>query len=240
VLPVMPITLRFARNMVSVARMREIFHFARPILLQSVFFAIWFGSDLVMVQHLMKPEATGNYGVAKALVQVLMLAPTAIGTALLPRIARLGEKSAGKYMLAALGLTSLATIPLVAGAVLLGPRLIVIVFGSKYPDASVPLAILAVGMGLYGFYSVMGSIWVGLGRPGIDPVATGTAMVCTLAVGLALIPRLGLEGAALAFTLGAAARLTVIAAFTLWALSTHRLRHLETATGASRSLQPQT
>src|SRR5260370_1036512 len=117
--PVMAIDLKWVRSAISVARIREIFRFARPLLLQSVFFAVWFGSDLIMVQHLMEPGATGNYGVAKALVNVLMLAPTAIGTAVLPRIARLGERSIGKYMLAAIGLTGLATIPLVAGAALL-------------------------------------------------------------------------------------------------------------------------
>jgi O-antigen/teichoic acid export membrane protein len=238
--PLMPISLQFARGLISWSRMREIFRFARLILLQSVFFAIWFGSDLIMVQHLMRPEAVGDYGVAKALVNVLMLAPTAIGATILPRIARLGEKSVGKYMLAALGLTSLATIPLVSVAALLGPRLILILFGTKYPQAAAPVAILAIGMGLYGFYTVMGSIWVGLGRPGIDPVATGIAMVCTLSVGLTVIPRIGLTGAALAFTIGAAARLTVIGAFTLWALSTGRFRHVELATGDSRALQPQT
>jgi O-antigen/teichoic acid export membrane protein len=236
VLPLMPVTLRFARSRISLIRMREIFRFSRPLLLQSVFFAIWFGSDLVMVQHLMRPEATGNYGVSKALVNVLMLAPTAIGTAVLPRIARLGEKSVGRYMLAALGLTGLATIPLVAGAVLLGPRLILIMFGEKYPDAAGPLAILAIGMGLYGFYTVMGSIWVGLGRPGIDPIATGIAMACTVIMGLTLIPRMGLDGAALAFTVGAAARLVVIAAFTLWTLSRRRVHTAE----MGAILQPQT
>src|SRR5260370_25794416 len=105
-----------------------------------------------------------------------MLAPTAIGTAVLPRIARWGERCIGKYMLAAIGLTGLATVPLVGGAALLGPHLILIVFGTKYPQAAEPLGILAIGMGLYGFYTVMGSIWVGLGCPTTDPIATGLAM----------------------------------------------------------------
>jgi O-antigen/teichoic acid export membrane protein len=240
VLPAVPISLRFARSRLNLTRMREIFRFTRPLLVQSIFFAVWFGSDLVMVQHLMTTEATANYGVAKALVNVLLLAPTAIGTAILPRIARLGERSMAKYILAALGLTSAATIPLVAGVVLFGPWLILVIFGTKYPQAAIPLTILAVGMGLYGFYTVMGSIWVGLGRPIIDPVATGIAMSCTLGVGLTMIPRMGLTGAALAFSIGAAARLMAIATFTLWALFTHRLQHLETSASETRSLQPQT
>jgi O-antigen/teichoic acid export membrane protein len=109
-------------------------------------------------------------------------------------------------------------------------------FGDKYPDAAGPLAILAIGMGLYGFYTVMGSVWVGLGRPGIDPIATGIAMACTVIMGLTLIPRMGLDGAALAFTVGAAARLVVIAAFTLWTLSRRRVHTAE----MGATLQPQT
>lgn len=237
--PLMPVALTFVRQGVTSARMLEIFRFIRPLLLESVFFAIWFGSDLIMVQHLLPAGATGNYAVAKAFVNVLLLAPTAIGTAILPRIARLSERSLGKYIAAALGFTAVATVPLVAGAALLGPRLVIILFGSKYPDAATPLATLAIGMGLYGFYSVLVSIWIGLGRPVIDPVATGLAMVCTVAAGLVLIPQLGLAGAALAFTMGAALRLVVIAGFTVWALSTWRRDRPGRAAADARGLQPQ-
>ena len=116
---------------------------------------------------------------------------------------------------------------MVGMAALLGPRLIPVVFGSKYPDAGGPVAILAVGMGIYGFYTVMGSIWVGLGRPMIDTIATAAAMVATVATGLVLIPHTGLAGAAIAFTSGAAIRLVVISAFTIAMLPTTRARQRE-------------
>jgi O-antigen/teichoic acid export membrane protein len=238
--PLAPIALRFVKEGLSVARMLEIFRFVRPLLIESVFFAVWFGSDLIMVQHLLPAEATGNYGAAKAFVNVLLLAPTAIGIAILPRIARLGERSVGRYIGAAMGLTAAVTLPLVAGAALLGPPLVKMLFGSKYPDAATPLAMLAVGMGLYGFYSVLVSVWIGLGRPVIDPVATGLGMVCTVAFGLVLIPQMGLAGAALAFTMGAALRLAVIAGFTLWALATWPADRSDRAAGDQRGLQPQT
>jgi O-antigen/teichoic acid export membrane protein len=237
--PIAPIALRFVRRDLSVERIKEIFRFIRPVLVQSIFFAVWFSSDLIMVQHFMAPRATGNYAVAKALVNVLILAPTAIGTAILPRIARLGEQSAARHMATAIIFTGFATIPLVAMAVLLGPRLVLIVFGSKYPDAAEPVAILAVGMGIYGFYTVLGSIWVGLGRPIIDSVATGAAMACTLATGIILIPQIGLVGAAMAFTFGAAIRLIVISVFTLWMLNAWRARHQLVMASEASGMQPQ-
>jgi O-antigen/teichoic acid export membrane protein len=227
--PFAPITLKFSWRSLSSDRVKEIFRFIRPVLLQSVFYAVWFGSDMIMVQHFMSSKATGNYAVAKALVNVLILAPTALGTTILPRIARLREESVARYIGTALGLTALATIPLVGAAVLFGARLVALVFGSKYQQAAEPMAILAVGMGIYGFYAVIGSVWVGLGRPVIDSVATGVAMLTTLVVGIALIPHVGLPGAATAFTCGAATRLAVIGFFTVYMLGRWRMNHARAA-----------
>ena len=234
--PMIPVSLRLLRQEIEWKRIREIFVFARPLLMQSVFFAVWFSGDLIIVRQLLWPDATGNYGAAKALVNVLLLAPAAIGTAILPRVARLGEGSVARYMLAALALTAVVTLPLVAGAALFGSRLIAILFGAKYPYAAQPVAILAVGMGLHGFYTVIRNILIGLGRPGIDAVASGAAMLCTVAIGLALVPRFGLVGAALAFTTGAAMRTAIIGTFAVWNLWTHQLHHVDTAP----ALQPQT
>src|SRR6266576_3790181 len=123
-------------------------------------------------------------------------------------------------MLAALALTAVVTRPLVAGAALFGSRLIAILFGAKYPYAAQPFAILAIGMGMHGFYTVIRNILIGLGRPGIDAVASGAAMLCTVGIGLMLVPRFALVGAALAFTTGAAMRTLIIGTFALWNLWT--------------------
>jgi O-antigen/teichoic acid export membrane protein len=234
---VSPIGLGLVLRDIAAPRIREILLFIRPVLAQSVFFAVWFGSDVIMVQHLMTSRATANYAVAKALVNVLLLAPTAIGTAVLPRVARMAEDSVGRYVATTLGLTGLVTVPLVAASVLLGPWLIPHVFGTKYPDAGGPVAILSVGMGIYAFYTVLGSIWVGLGRPLVDSIATGLAMTVTVGTGLVLIPHIGLDGAAVAFTSGAAMRLLVMGTFTLSALTRSRSRRAHIAMAKLREVE---
>ena len=216
---VTPIGLGLVLRDVATVRIKEILRFIRPVLAQSVFFGVQPGQARGKVQHLMTPRATGNYAVAKALVNVLLLAPTAIGTAVLPRVARMAEDSVGRYMTTTLGLTGLVTVPLVAASVLAGPWLIPHVFGTKYPDAAGPVEILSFGMGIYAFYTVLGSIWVGLGRPLVDSIATGLAMTVSVGTGLVLIPRIGLDGAAVAFTAGAAMRLVVMGSFTVSALT---------------------
>jgi O-antigen/teichoic acid export membrane protein len=215
---VMPLTLSAAPRYFSWSRIRRTARFVAPIMVQSVFFAAWIWSDLILVQHLMGPAATGNYGAAKTLVNVLLLAPSAIATAVGPRVVRLADRALRRYLAYALLLTAVASIPLAVGLAVLAGPVIEIMFGPKYPLAAAAVPILGVGMTLYSFYSVLGSIWVGLGRPTIDPISTATGMVVAVFGGLVLIPMQGLHGAALAFTLGSGARLSVMVAYTLWSL----------------------
>jgi O-antigen/teichoic acid export membrane protein len=216
---VMPLTLSAAPRYFRWSWIRRTARFVAPIMVQSIFFAAWIWSDLILVQHLMGPAATGNYGAAKTLVNVLLLAPSAIATSVGPRVARLADGALRRYLAAAVGLTAVASIPLAFGlAVLAGPA-IEIMFGPKYPLAAAAVPILGVGMTLYSFYSVLGSIWVGLGRPNIDPISTASGMVVAVLGGLVLIPMQGLHGAALAFTLGSGARLSVMAAYTVWSVA---------------------
>ena len=71
-------------------------------------------------------------------------------------------------------------------------------------------------MTIYCFSLVLESLWVGLGHPRIVAIASGLAMVCTLSLGLILIPRIAEAGAAIAFAAGSAVQLAVIGSFTAW------------------------
>ena len=58
-----------------------------------------------------------------------------------------------------------------------------------------------------------------MGRPAIDAWATGAGTVVTVGLGLLLVPRIGLIGAAGAFSAGSVTQLLTIGAYTVWALS---------------------
>src|SRR5439155_3177767 len=150
---------------------------------------------------------------------VLIVVPMAISTALWPRIARLGEHAVRSYLLYVIGLTAVIIVPLGAAMAAFGTPLINVIFGSRYARASAVVPVLLVGQVFYGLYLVLAGSWAwGLGRPQIDPVATGAAMVVTLALGLLLGPSAGLPGAALAYSGGALAHFAVNAGFTGWAV----------------------
>ena len=213
--PVAPVALRFVRDTVEWQRMMAVARFIQPLLLQSVFFAIWFGADLILVQRLLSPALAGNYAAAKSLANAVYLAPSAISGAVITRIARLPQLSLGGYLGRVLAFATLVTAPLLVIFVIFGKPLTGFIFGQRYGQVSTPLTVLAVGMACYGVYLVLSGSWSGLGRPGIDAVATGAGTVVTLASGLALVSRVGLLGAAIAFSSGAVVQLAVISGYTI-------------------------
>lgn len=214
--PVAPIILGFSREALAWRRVKAILRFIRPLVLQTVLYALWFGADLILVQRLLSSTAAGNYAAGKTLVTVLYLAPAAIASGVAPRVVRMQPAALRAYLSGALTLTAVATLPVLVLMTVWGRPLVSVVFGNKYPQASEPLTWLAVGIALYGFYLILESAWVGLGRPLIDAIATGSAMVCTIVAGLILIRPLGLTGAAIAFTAGSALQLAVIGGYTVW------------------------
>ena len=215
---VAPIDLRFARQTLAWDRVRVISRFVRPLLFTAVFYAIWFGADLILVQRFLGPAMGGNYAVAKVLAGVLALAPIAIQTVVTPSVARLTEPEVRRYVVRVLALACSVTIPVTAALLLLARPLIAVVYGSKYPGAIGPLGILVLGFALHAVYRVLESFWIGLGRPRISAAASAVAMICTVTIALVLVPRMGMVGAAIAFAAGSASQLAVMATYTAWTI----------------------
>lgn len=212
-------------------RVRSVLSFVRPLLVQAVFWGVWFSGDLILVRHLMTASDTGSYGAAKAIANGFALIPTALGFVFAPRVARLAESEVRGHLVRVLGLATALTAPLTAAVVVFARPLTASVFGGEYAAAAVPLVVLSLGMALYGIKSVLSSLWLGVGYPIVVTVSSGAGMVVTMAAGLLLIPRLGLAGAAAAFSSGALAQLLVEGAVTVWAFGprTPRVRHFRAA-----------
>lgn len=146
--PVAPITLRFIWAALAWRRLSAIARFLWPLVLQSAFFGLWFGADIIFVRHFMPPAAAGNYAAAKTLAIVLIMAPGAIANVSGPTVARLSVSSLPRYLFGALALVAAVTVLPLAVVALFGGMLIAFTFGSKYSQAAEPLTVLAVGDGL--------------------------------------------------------------------------------------------
>lgn len=235
---VAPTPLRFVFRSVQLDLGRRIAFISWPLLVQTAFFAIWFGSDLILVRVFLAAPLTGDYAAAKTLVNLVALPAGAIGSVVVPRIAGLSGPPFRRDLLRALGLAVVVVVPSLLILITLGGPIVRLIFGSKYPYAVEPLPLLALGMGAYGFYIILESVWIGLGRPAIDAVATGAGMLATVGTGLLLVPRNGLGGAAAAFAIGAGVQLVCIGLFTIVAYA--RASHAGRPLGRSASLDPTT
>jgi O-antigen/teichoic acid export membrane protein len=230
VLPFVRSLPRFLRSSLNGARMAVVARYWAPLLAQTAFYSVWFGIDLIVVQRVISPSAAGNYAAAKTLGTLVILAPQAIGSGLRPGASRLSQHALRRYLATATALSALVIVPVVVGMALLAHPLTVGVFGSRYPLAAQPLPVLAIGMGLYGFYLIFESAMWALGRPQIDAIATGLGMACTVVLAVTLVPRWGLLGAALAFSSGSALKLLVLGGFTVWGIfvgATARIGHFD-------------
>jgi O-antigen/teichoic acid export membrane protein len=237
---VAPIGVSLGRGALRRERLGDVARFIRPVLLQSVFYGVWIGADLILVQHLRSPLETGQYAAAKAITNGLLLVPTAVSFVLLPRVAQLPAAGVAGYLLRALGLTALVSLPPVVFVTAFGGPLLGAVFGPGYVAAAAPLAVLAGGMAVFGLYLVIGSLWVGVGHPVVDTVASGAAMVTTVGSGVLLTPAWGPSGAAAAFGLGALVALAVTGSSAAWVLGARRARRGEAAMAAGATAVPGT
>ena len=209
-------------------RMLGIAGFVRPLLLQAVLWNIWFNADIVMLQHLRSDAETGTYAAAKTIATGFTLVPTAVAFVFGPRVARLQEGEVRGQLVRALALCASVTLPMAVGVAALAGPLTSTIFGGRYAAAALPLVVLLAGMVFFGLRSVLGSMWVGLGHPVVEAVASGAGMVVTLVAGLWLVPVAGATGAAVAFTAGALLQLLVDASITVWAFGgqSPRIGHL--------------
>lgn len=217
---VSPTPLALHVRAIDLRQMLRIGRYVAPIIAQGFFWAFWWSADVILIQHLISADATGNYSAAKTLTQVLILPSTAICMAAGPSLARLSEAALRKQVIHLLALGGAVLIPTALVMVVLQHQLIFLAYGTKYGEAMDAFTVLVLGVTLYGFYLILASVWGAMGRPMVGAAATGCGTVVTVAAAFVLIPVYGLVGAGVAFAAGAAAQLMFVTAFTLWGLYT--------------------
>jgi O-antigen/teichoic acid export membrane protein len=224
IVAVRPLGLRLRQASLSRERMLDVLRFVRPLLVESVCYAVWFGGDVILVGRLLGPAQAGVYAAAKAVSSGFVLVPLVISFVYLPRVARLADRHLLGSLLRVLALTALVALPPAIAVIAVAQPLVRLLFGAGYAAAAAPLAVLVAGMAVYGFRGALAGLWVGLGHPVVAAVSTASAVIALLAFGLPLIPRWGLTGAATAFAAGAVSQVLVAAAVTVRALPRPRLR----------------
>jgi O-antigen/teichoic acid export membrane protein len=170
--------------------------------------------DALIVNALVGSTTLGLYSVAVSSAEVLTMIPTAVDYVLYPKVAE--ARGVAKKRLTVLALGGSLYLVILSG-VALGfalPWLIPMLYGTQFSGSLAPALILLPGMVSLTVVKIISHAAAGFGRPEYATYATVLGLAATVPLDFALIPRMGILGAALAST--AAYTVAAVAALALY------------------------
>lgn len=154
--------------------------------------------DLFVLEITNSLAAVGIYSVAVRIAEILWQLPNAVAYVLLPGVARLQRKDIRTEVTGALrltvGVSLLAALLLAASA----PFLVPLLYGDEFAGAVVAIWLLLPGIVAMAGTKVFGNVMSGRGRPGLASAVSAGSLLVSVALDVALIPRFGIPGAAIA------------------------------------------
>jgi O-antigen/teichoic acid export membrane protein len=178
--------------------------------------------DQLVLSQTVPPADLGRYAIAVSLTSLPIPLVSAIGNVSFPRLAArrvVTEATRRMQTLAVLASAGVATAMLVPFA-LVAYWLVPLVFGADYRGAVPLLWILTPGAIFLACNQVVGDLLRGRNHPSVVAWAQGLAAVFTVALLIALLPVMGVAGAAIASTVSYGVALAVML-HSLWHLPRH-------------------
>jgi O-antigen/teichoic acid export membrane protein len=179
----------------------QIFHFSKWILL-SYFATVAAGQlDVFLLLRLKGPRPVGLYAAAMQLASIMPIFIGAITTVLLPQVSKLrGRHQLMNYIKKVSFGATLLVIALTP-VLLLGGILINLIFGSRYTESIGTFRILFATFFFSLYVNPITLVLYALDAPKVLTVLNYCGLIVTLILNFALIPTLGVTGAALTFFL---------------------------------------
>jgi O-antigen/teichoic acid export membrane protein len=155
-----------------------------------------------IIVFFLAPVQVAYYGLAQGAGLLMDRLPQALGTVMFPRISRSGRAESAKL---AANAFRIATIFLAAGGIalaVLADALITLLYGEAYSPVARALRIMLPGIVIAGAASTLVNYFQGCGRADLVPKIQLAPLLVQLIAALVLTHRWGLDGAALALSLG--------------------------------------
>jgi O-antigen/teichoic acid export membrane protein len=168
--------------------------------------------DQALVVRILLPGLMGTYVVALSLSRMLNAFHAAVVMVLFPRAVSRPAREVLEMTGRAVRMTTFVTALCGCGIMLAGPRLLVLLYGPEYRGAAAILRILVIEVVLAGATQVMSQAFMALSRPGVITALQAIGLLLTVPLMLVLVPRFGIEGAALSLLLSTCARLAFVLA----------------------------
>lgn len=187
-----------------VGRVREgfaLFRSSSALIVSKLMRVLFFSFDVLFLGFMIGEAAVGLYTAAYRICFVVTALATALTFSFLPeftRAARSGRGDVAGIAGRSLELSSVLVAPVVVGGVVLAGPLLTAIFGAPYAEAAVAFQLLLPSVGLSLLRGTPSNVMLVYGRLRLDMWILVVATLLNVALNLLLIPRYGLEGAAVA------------------------------------------
>jgi len=189
--------LRF-KPLFNLRSWREVFSRSASLGAIQVINLLYLKADTLLLSKMAKPSAVGLYGVAYSFIGFIVVAPSLILVSVMPLMAT----SSGERFEKLLRRTSHGLAVLGAAAVMItvlfAPQAITILSGHRFLGASSALRLLGLSCYFSFLNSALGFAAVSCNRHHRMVVVSAIGLVLNVALNVILIPRLGINGSALA------------------------------------------
>lgn len=167
-------------------------------------------ADIFLLNYFASTSAVGVYSVGLSLAEAALLLPSVISFVLLPKVAARGGEEGAAYAVSLSRRTFWSMLVFGAALAAAGRPLIALVFGPEFAGAYAPLCLLYPGVLALSVTYVVASFMEGTGRPGELVRAYSVSLAAGIGLNLLLVPRLGFNGTALAYTVSSVLSLVLL------------------------------
>jgi stage V sporulation protein B len=194
---------------------KKLVSFAIPIILYSIAIFLVFNIDLLAVKAILTENIdTGFYTSATNIARLPYFVFGGLALTLLPSISHSSSRKdllqSQDYITKSLRYMVMLLLPSVLLISATATPLVSLLYSGAYSAAGQPLQILILGLGCLAVFNVLAHVVMGSGKPGVAAGAATTIFALALLLNLYLIPRYGMDGAAMATTIASAIGLTGI------------------------------
>jgi len=192
------IALRFELDHVFI---KSLVRRALPFGIGGLFLVYYVWIDRVMLSVMVNNEAVGYYTAAYNLMGSLNFVPSAFVLSLFPLMAiffKGSDKSLDKIFRMGIKYLYMLALPMAVGVTLLGKEIITLVYGPKFLPAGIALDILIWAEFFIFIDVLLGYLLLSMNKENITMINAGVGAALNIILNLILIPRLGIEGSAIA------------------------------------------
>jgi stage V sporulation protein B len=203
-------TKKLENNVDEYKLAKNLLIFSLPIIITGLAELTLFQTGTYILKIFMDTASVGYYNVASPIARLPLTISSSVAVTLLPAASEalaLNNDNIVKYVIYSYRYLLITLLPICAVVIILGRPVMDLLFPSSdgsltYAFAGIPMSILVVGMAFFSIYGISASILQAAGKPYPAMYSLIIGTTTNLILTILLVPRYGLNGAAIATMIG--------------------------------------